>query len=73
MFALPEKEFYSVKEIAVIFGCHHTTIRRAVKLGFIVAIRLGNGKRSPYRISKQSIEKIHQTIILMHNQKSKKI
>lgn len=56
-------EFLSIKEVAVIFSCHPNTIRRAVKLGYIIALRLGNGNRSPYRISKQSIQSIHSSII----------
>ena len=56
-------EFYTIKETAVIFGVHQNTIRRAVKMGFLVAIRIGNGKKSPYRISIKSIEAIHSSII----------
>lgn len=56
-------EFYSIKETAIIFGVHQNTIRRAIKKGFLIAIRIGNGKKSPYRISKKEIEAIHQSII----------
>lgn len=59
-----DSEFYSIKEVARIFSVHEVTIRRAIKMGFIVAIRIGNAKRSPYRISKKSIEEIHSMIIL---------
>lgn len=58
-----DQEFYSIKELSVIFACHHTTIRRAIKRGHLIAIRLSNGKRSPYRISKKSVEAIHESII----------
>lgn len=58
-----EPEFYSIKEVATIFSVHHTTIRRAIKLGFIVAIRIGNEKKSPYRISRKCIDAIHISII----------
>lgn len=58
-----DSEFYSIKEAAVIFNVHANTIRHAIKKGFIVAIRIGNGKRSPYRISKKSISAIHESII----------
>jgi len=54
-----EAEFYSIKEVAAIFACHEMTIRRAIKKGHLVAIRLGNNKKSPYRISKLQIEQIH--------------
>jgi len=56
-------EFLTIKETAVIFSVHAITIRRAIKKGFLVAIRIGNGPRSPYRISRKSIEAIHQSII----------
>ena len=58
-----DQEFYTIKELAVKFACHHTTIRRAIKKGFIIALRLGDGKRSPYRISIRSIDAIHDSVI----------
>ena len=58
-----ETEFYTIKETAVIFGVHQNTIRRAIKKGFLIAIRIGLGKKSPYRISKKSLEAIHTSII----------
>jgi excisionase family DNA binding protein len=58
-----EQEFYSIKELAVVFAVHHTTIRRAIKKGFIIAVRVGDGKKSPYRISKKSIEAIHVALL----------
>ena len=63
-----EAEFLSVKETAVIFAVTEITIRRAIKKGWIIAIKIGEGKRSPYRISKQSIQHIHDMIILKHSQ-----
>jgi excisionase family DNA binding protein len=67
-----EAEFYSIKEVAAIFSTSEVTIRRAIKAGFIIAIRLGNSKKSPYRISRKSIEAIHTSIILKHSQLAKK-
>ena len=58
-----EQEFYSIKETAVIFAVHEITIRRAIKKGFLIAVRIGEGRRSPYRISKKSIDAIHSSII----------
>jgi len=58
-----EQEFYSIKETAVIFAVHEITIRRAIKKGFLIAIRVGNGLKSPYRISKKSIDAIHESLI----------
>jgi len=49
-----DSEFYSIKEAAIIFGVHQNTIRRALKKGFLIAIRIGIGK---------SIEAIHSSII----------
>ncbi len=67
-----EQEFLSIKETAVIFGVNEVTIRRAIKMGFIIAIRIGNSKRSPYRISRKSIEAIHESIIFKHSQLAQK-
>ncbi len=58
-----DAEFLSVKETAVIFGVHENTIRRALKKGFLVGIRVGDGQKSPYRISRKEIEAIHLSII----------
>ena len=58
-----EQEFYSIKELAVVFAVHHSTIRRAIKKGFIIAIRVGEGNKSPYRISKKNIDQIHIALL----------
>ncbi len=58
-----DKEFYSIKETAVIFGVHENTIRKAVKKGHLIGIRISDAKKSPYRISKKEIEAIHASII----------
>lgn len=67
-----EREFLTIKEVAVIFSCHPNTIRRAVRLGYLIAIRVGNGKRSPYRISKKSVDMIHDSILKKMNELSQK-
>lgn len=67
-----DQEFYSIKETAKIFGVHPNTIYRAIEKGFLVAIRIGSGKKSPYRISKKCIEAIHISIIKDLAQKAKK-
>ncbi len=56
-------EFLTIKETAVIFSVHPITIRRAIHRGFLIAIRVGNGAKSPYRISRKSIQAIHDSII----------
>lgn len=58
-----EPEFLTIKETATFFSVHVNTIRRAIKMGYLVAIRIGNGPKSPYRISKKSLEAIHASVI----------
>jgi excisionase family DNA binding protein len=67
-----EPEFLSIKEASVVFSVTEVTIRRAIQKGFLIAIRIGDGKKSPYRISKKAIEDIHALIIMQHRQKGKK-
>jgi len=67
-----DSEFYSIKEVAQIFAVNEVTIRRAIRKGFLIAIRIGNKPKSPYRISKKSIEAIHQSIIMKLSSKSQK-
>ena len=67
-----KQEFLSIKEVAVIFAVDESTIRRAIKRGWIVAIKIGEGKRSPYRISRVSIDHIHDAIIIRCNNRTKK-
>lgn len=56
-------EFLSIKEVAQIFAVNELTIRRAIKKGYISAIRIGKGSKSPYRISKRCIDAIHRGLI----------
>ena len=58
-----EQEFISIKEAATVFGVNQITIRRAIRKGFLVAIRIGEGKKSPYRISIRSIDAIHESML----------
>lgn len=66
-----ETEFYTIKETAVIFGVHPNTIYRAIKLGFLIAIRISASRRSPYRISKKEIDAIHISMIKSLAEKGK--
>jgi excisionase family DNA binding protein len=66
-----DKEFLSVKETAVVFGVHENTIRKALKKGFLIGIRVGDGQKSPYRISRKEIEAIHSSIIRNLAEKAK--
>jgi len=58
-----EKEFLSIHETSIIFGVHENTIYTWIRKGFIIAIRIGNKPKSPYRISRKSIQAIHESII----------
>jgi excisionase family DNA binding protein len=49
---------YTVEDVAKIFQYHPATIRRLIKKGRIFAFRLGNGKKSPYRIKHEEIERL---------------
>ena len=66
------QEFYSIKEVATIFAVNEVTIRRAIRKGLIIAVKIGDGKRSPYRLSRFSIQHIHDLIISQHNEISRK-
>lgn len=62
-----QPEFYSIKEVAVIFNVHSNTIRRAIKKGYIIAIRIGEGPKSPYRISRKSIDAVHIKVLTKYS------
>lgn len=55
-----EAEFLSIKEVANILKCHPQTIRRAIRQNLLPFIRIGNLPRSPYRISRNFIDAIHE-------------
>lgn len=44
--------FYTVEEYAKILNCHPNTVLNSIKTGYLEAIRLGDGKKSSYRIPK---------------------
>ncbi|HZY25503.1 MAG TPA: helix-turn-helix domain-containing protein [Bacteroidales bacterium] len=58
-----EKEFLSANETCQIFGIHKNTLYIWIKKRFLVALRIGDKPKSPYRISRKSIEAIHESII----------
>lgn len=51
-------DFYSIKEFASKLHVHPNTIRKAIKIGYINALRTGNGKKSSYRIPNTEIQKL---------------
>jgi len=54
----PMKEFYSVKEFAVLIGVHYNTVIRSIKNGKLNAFRIGIGKKATYRIARIEINRI---------------
>jgi excisionase family DNA binding protein len=50
--------FLTVEEFAKMLNVHPETIRRGIKSGRIHGFRVGNGKRSPFRIYESEIERI---------------
>lgn len=51
-------DFLSIKEFAALIGVHSDTVRRSIKRGRIVAIKVGGGKRSIYRIPKSETQRL---------------
>ena len=49
---------FTVEEVAEIFKYNPQTIRRLIRMGRIHAFRLGNGKKAPYRIVEEEIERL---------------
>lgn len=53
-----EKEFYSIKEFAIILDVHPNTIRKCIKSGRISAVKVGNRFRPVYRIARSEINRM---------------
>lgn len=51
-------EFLSAKEFASLIRVHYNTVVRAIKKGRINAFRVGEGKKSSYRIPRSEIQRI---------------
>lgn len=52
------ESFLSIKEFAGLLGVHPNTVRRAIKSGRVMGFKLGEGRRSVYRIPRTEINKV---------------
>ncbi len=57
---MKEQDFYTVDEFAVHFRLTPRSIRKAISNGRVRAFRIGEGKRSPYRIPSSEIIRVQQ-------------
>lgn len=51
-------EYLSPKEFAALIGVHYNTVLRAIKSGKLGAFRIGDGKKSSFRIARSEINRI---------------
>ena len=51
--------FLTVEEFAERIKMHPTSVRRAIKMGKIFAMRPSPGKKAPYRIAESELERLH--------------
>lgn len=51
------QDFYSIKELSVKLGLHYNTVRKGVKDGKIMSIRIGE-KRGRYRIPHAELHRL---------------
>lgn len=61
-FIFMDDEFYTVKEFAALLKMSPETIRRAIRKGEIVAVKLIPHKNSSYRISRYQLDRMAQNI-----------
>lgn len=53
-----QDEFLTIKEFAILLRIHPNTVRRAIKSGRISAFKVGQGKKSSYRVARSEINRI---------------
>ena len=53
-----DKDFYKVQEFADLLRVHRNTILKSIKEAHILAFRVGNGKKSSFRIPHSEIERM---------------
>ncbi len=51
--------FFTVEEFSKQIKVHPGTLRKLIKTGKIYAIRVGVGKKAPYRIPESELERLH--------------
>ena len=50
--------YYSIKEFAKLIRVHEQTVRNSIRSGRIQAFRVGNGKKSAFRIPASEVSRI---------------
>lgn len=53
-------DYYTVEEFAYVVQMNPQTIRTSIRVGKIHAIRVGIGKKSPYRIPASELVRLNQ-------------
>ena len=56
-------EYLDVAQVADVMGLHTNTIRKYIRIGIIPAIKLGEYRNSPLRVSRYALEKKMEQIL----------
>ena len=56
-------EYLSVAQVAEVMGLHTNTIRKYIRTGIIPAIKLGEHRNSPFRVSRGALERKMEEIL----------
>ena len=55
-----QEKFYTIQEFSDLLRIHPNTIYKSVKNGRIQAMRIGEGRRSSYRISSNELSRLRE-------------